>query len=442
MPILTPWRHIVAPHPDVQSGRYLQAEFAANLADVRRGKEKDEYRDPGEFFRRTYLTAGMRRLLIAALTRMRGQGEAPVVQLKTAFGGGKTHTMIALYHLLRAPAEAQAVPAVRELVEEAGGMPPQVGVAVIVGTDLSATDPSPILTPLGVEVHTLWGEIAAQLGNLRGYQIVEDADQAGVAPGADQLRRLLDQVGPCVILMDELVAFLRNLEAPVKKLRAGSLSANLTFLQALTEAVRSTPTAMLIASIPESDDELGGAAGRTVLTKVEKVFGRMEEVWQPVEVHESFEVVRRRLFGPITDEAARDATVAAFGSLYRQNPTDFPQECREAAYERRMIASYPLHPEVFDRLYEDWASLERFQRTRGVLRLMAKAIHEIWRTDDDSALIMPGSLPLEAAAVRNELTRYLGDQWNSVVDADVRDTSAEIDQQVPRMGAVRAARRL
>ena len=285
MPTLTPWRHVVAPHPDVQSGRYLQAEFAANLADVRRGQNKDEYRDPVEFFRRTYLTAGMRRLLIAALTRLHGRGEAPVVQLKTAFGGGKTHTMIALYHLLHSPAEAMQVPAVRELVEEAGGMPARAGVAVIVGLDFSPTNPSTILADLGVEVHTLWGEIAAQLGGYHAYQIVEAADQAGVNPGAETIRRVLEAVGPAVILMDELVAYMRGIEESNKKLRAGNFGTNLSFLQSLTEAVRATPTAMLIASIPESDDELGGTAGRNVLTRVEKVFGRMEEVWQPVEVH-------------------------------------------------------------------------------------------------------------------------------------------------------------
>lgn len=439
---LRPWRYIIHPHPDVQSGRYQQAEFAANLTDVRTGRGSHEYTDTEEFFRRTYLTAGMRRLLVAALQRLAGRGEAPVVQLKTAFGGGKTHTLIALYHLLKHPQTALRVPVVRDLVEQAGGLPPQMNVAVIVGQEFSPTNPSRTLADVGIEIYTLWGEVAAQLGGLAAYQLVQEADVKGVAPGGEVLRELLAQVGPSVILMDELVAFMRAIEYPVGKVRAGAFNTNLTFLQSLTEAVRATPTAMLIASIPESDLEAGGPEGRHVLNRVEKVFGRIQEVWQPVEVHESFEIVRRRLFDAVSDEAARDAVVAAFGDLYRQNVGDFPLDAREGDYLRRMRASYPIHPEVFDRLYDDWASLERFQRTRGVLRLMAKAIHELWTSEDQGWMILPGSLPVEAAPVRGELTGYLGDQWNSVVDADVNQAARDIDTSVPRMQTVHAARRL
>src|SRR5579859_6461642 len=113
---LTPWRDVITPHPDVRSGRYQQAEFAADLAQVLSGRASAEYGDPAEFFRRTYLTDGMRRLLQAALARLRGEGGEPVIQLKTAFGGGKTHTMLALYHLLRAPARCAEVPAVADLL--------------------------------------------------------------------------------------------------------------------------------------------------------------------------------------------------------------------------------------------------------------------------------------------------------------------------------------
>ncbi len=199
---------------------------------------------------------------------------------------------------------------------------------------------------------------------------------------------------------------------------------------------------MLIASIPESEEELGGQEGRVALNRVEKVFGRIEDVWQPVEVQESFEVVRRRLFGPIANEAARDAAVAAFAETYRSNPSDFPNECREKAYEQRMRSSYPIHPEVFDRLYEDWASLEKFQRTRGVLRLLAKVIHHLWRSDDRSLMLLPGSIPVEQSDVRGELLRYIGEQWNSVIDADVKDASQELDRQSPRFANVHAAQRI
>jgi hypothetical protein len=181
-----------------------------------------------------------------------------------------------------------------------------------------------------------------------------------------------------------------------------------------------------------------------VLSRIENTFGRLEAVWTPVVAHESFEVVRRRLFGEIRDEAGRDATCTAFSRLYRQNPNDFPIECREVEYERRMKASYPIHPEFFDRLYDDWSTMERFQRTRGVLRLMAAVIHQLWQSGDASPSIMPGSLPLFAPRVRNELLRYLNDQWNPVFDEADGDNSeaVRIDSENQRFGQVHAARRL
>ena len=125
----------------------------------------------------------------------------------------------------------------------------------------------------------------------------------------------------------------------------------------------------MVASIPESDIEVGGEAGKTALEAIEHTFGRMEAIWKPVAASEGFEVVRRRLFLDCKNPSAREMVCSHFSALYRENPTDFPLEVREVEYRNRMLACYPIHPEVFDRLYEDWATLERFQRTRGVLRL-------------------------------------------------------------------------
>lgn len=440
---LTPWREVITPHRDVQAGRYQQAEFAADLAQVLAGTATAEYGEPVEFFRRTYLTAGMRRLLTSAMERLRGAGGEPVIQLKTAFGGGKTHTMLALYHLLRDPAACAQVPALAELLREAGGIPTAAKVAVLVGTALDPQRPTRS-TPEGTDIFTLWGEMAYQLAGYRGFELVADADLNGTAPGSNTLVELFRMAGPCVILIDELVAYIRNIKDARGKPRSGSFNANLTFVQNLTEAVKRSPHALLVASIPESRIEMGDAAGEEVARKIENTFGRLEAVWQPVEVHESFEVVRRRLFEDIADPKARDRTVDAFGRLYRSNGSDFPAECREGVYEQQIRASYPIHPEVFDRLYDDWSTMERFQRTRGVLRLMAVVISVLWEANDRSPLIMPGSLPLYNARVRQELTRYLGDTWNAVVDSDVdgdQSASARVDD-VPRMGQIQAGRRV
>ena len=171
----------------------------------------------------------------------------------------------------------------------------------------------------------------------------------------------------------------------------------------------------------------------------------MEAIWKPVAASEGFEVVRRRLFLDCKNPSAREMVCSHFSALYRENPTDFPLEVREVEYRNRLLACYPIHPEVFDRLYEDWATLERFQRTRGVLRLMAAVIHELWMGSDAGLLIMPGSLPLDVSAVRDELTRHLPEGWNSLVDREVdgkRSVPWQQDKNVLRYGKVLASRRV
>lgn len=442
---LSPWRDIATPHPDVATGRYHQAEFAADLAQVLSGKAEPEYQDPVEFFSRTYLTEGISRLLQVSLERLSGKGGESVIQLKTAFGGGKTHTMLALYHLVRVDGNAEQLSGVSAILQAAGVETlPRAKCAVIAGTALNPSRERKDAAGNGVTVRTLWGEIAAQFGGQEAYSIVQSADQSGTAPGSDDMLALFEQVGPCVILLDELVAYARNIHGK-HGLSAGSFDSNLTFVQSLTEATRRCPHALLVASIPESDIEIGGDGGQAALERIENTFGRMEAVWKPVGATEGFEIVRRRLFTPVKDERARDEVCSAFSALYAEGTADFPAECKEGAYLQRLRSAYPIHPEVFDRLYGDWASMERFQRTRGVLRLMASAIHELWTRGDRSLLIMPGSIPLDAPRVRDELTRYLTDGWTSVVDTDIDGEQSEprkIDEANPRLGALSAARRV
>ena len=446
---LRPWREIARPHPDVAAGRYRQAEFAADLSQVVRGTAEVEYQDPVEFFARTYLTEGIRGLLLQALNRMSGKGGEPILQLKTAFGGGKTHSLLALYHLLRGRAPLDRLPQVAGLLKEAGiERPPRACVAALVGTALNPTKERRPPTLPGITIRTLWGEIGAQLaeqaGNRKLYDHVRDADRKGVPPGSDALRELFDACGPCLILIDELVAYARKIYG-VAGLPAGSFDAVQTFIQELTEAVRASKSTVLVATIPESDIEIGGEAGQETLARIEHTFGRMEAIWKPVGSEEGFEVVRRRLFLPLEDEPARDDVCRAFSALYRDGGAEFPPECREARYLERLKACYPIHPEVFNRLFTDWATLERFQRTRGVLRLMAAVIHDLWVRNDASLLIMPGALGLDAVAVREELTRYLPEGWTSVLESDVDGRNSgplHIDQGNPRFGQVMAARRV
>lgn len=442
MPLI-PWREIVTPHPDVASGHYQQTEFAVNLAEVTGEIAEPEYQDPTEFFARTYLTEGMRRLLVTSIERLTGKGGEPIVQLKTAFGGGKTHTMLALYHLLSGKTRPDQMEGTGDILHKAQVTDvPDARLAVVVGT---APNPARMRQVNDITIRTLWGDIAAQLGGQEGYAIVREADEKGVSPGADDLVTLFNQFGPAVILIDELVAYARNIYDTPERLPAGSFDSNITFIHALTDAVDRSERSQLVTSIPESDIEIGGEGGRAVLDRIGHLFARVEDIWRPVSAREGFEIVRRRLFSPIRDEKACDAVCRAFIQLYDENPSDFPTECRESPYLERLRQTYPIHPELFDRLYDDWSPLENFQRTRGVLRLMASIVHELWAGNDRAGLILPGSIPLDAQRVREEFLRYLPDGWHSVVDKDIDSTNAEpraIDAENPRFGELSAARRV
>jgi len=446
---LPSWREVIEPHPDVAQGRYLKAEFAADLAQVARGEAALEYQDPVEFFARTYITEGMTGLLVQALRRVSGKDGEPVIQLKTAFGGGKTHSMLALYHLLRGRAPLEKIPSVKPILAAAGLTSlPRVNVAVLVGT---ALDPTKVRRPNnfpGITIHTLWGEMAAQLAISAEkpdlYDYVKEADKKGVSPGSETLKNLFDACGPCLILIDELVAYGRKIYGATD-LPAGTFDNLVTFVQELTEAARASKNSLVVASIPESNIEIGGEAGKIVLETIEHTFGRMESIWKPVAASEGFEVVRRRLFLDCKDPESRDRVCDAFSRMYLENEADFPVEARELEYKQRLAACYPIHPEVFDRLYEDWATLERFQRTRGVLRLMAAVIHELWMANDQSLLILPGSIPLDVPSVREELTRHLPEGWNALIDREIdgkKSIPYQKDQANPRFGKKLAARRV
>ena len=443
------WRDVIQPHPDVAHGRYKNAEFAADIAQVARGEGAYEYRDPVEFFARTYVTEGMTGLLEQAVRRVSGKDGEPVIQLKTAFGGGKTHSMLALYHMLRGRVPIGKIPNIKPVLERAGVTDlPRANVAVLVGTALDPTKAKRPQNLPGITINTLWGEMAAQLsesaGNLKLYDYVKEADKKGVSPGSEVLKSLFDACGPCLVLMDELVAYAKKLYG-AHGLPAGTFDNFISFIQEVTEAARASQNSLVVASIPESDIEIGGEAGKIALEAIEHTFGRMESIWKPVAANEGFEVVRRRLFLDCKDTNARDAVCSRFSQMYNENQGDFPMESREVEYRERMISCYPIHPEVFDRLYEDWATLERFQRTRGVLRLMAAVIHELWMGSDASLLIMPGSIPMDVPTVRDELTRHLSEGWNALVDREVDGRNSvpyQKDQANQRYGGKLASRRV
>ncbi len=441
---LPPWREVLEPHDDVASGRFQLAEFAADLHKVWRGEAALEYGDPVEFYRRTFITEGLSSLIAGAARRFSGSGGDPVIQLQTNFGGGKTHALIALYHLASGTPATQ-LKGVEELLAAQGLELPTNPVqrAVVVGHQLQPGEVS--VKEDGTEVHTMWGELAYQLGGAGGYALVAESDRTGTNPGA-ALSELLQKYAPCLILIDEWVGYARQLYG-TSGLPAGSFDAHFSFAQALTDAATNTPGALLVATIPSSQIEVGGEGGQAALTRLENLFARTQANWRTATAEESFEIVRRRLFKDLTDEAStqRDAVVRAFGDLYQKQASEFPPECKEGDYLRRMKATYPVHPELFDRLFGDWSALERFQRTRGVLRLMAEVVHSLWVNNDSNLLILPSTIPIDDSKVSEELIRHLESDWRTVVEADVDGDNAlplRLDKESPNLGRYLATRKV
>lgn len=438
---LKPWREIARPHKDVLEGTFKQSEFAADITQVANGTATDEYQDAEKFFSRTFITEGMRLLLISVAQRLASHGGDPVIQLQTAFGGGKTHTLLAVYHLASRTVGTEKLHGIPPVLDEAGIQSlPHAKVAVIDGIKLSPSQPR---NYNGIAVNTLWGELAVQLLGEEGYRMVADSDADGTSPGKEVLTELIRKAAPCVILIDELVAFIRQLELG-KQFKAGTFDSNISFIQALTESMKAVPNAILLASLPESELEVGGTMGQRALNSLEKYFARVESVWKPVGTEEAFEIVRRRLFETPGERAEVEGISRQFSDFYRNNAEKFPVETQSNEYFERLCRSYPIHPEIFDRLYEDWSTLEKFQRTRGVLQYMAIVIHRLWNSDNKDALIMPGSLPLEDSNVRNKSIHYLPQGWEPVIEREVdgsRSAPHDIDGHHTLFGGVQAARR-
>ena len=420
---LKPWSDVIRPHPDVISGEVTNDTFAANLQSVADAESAyDEYTSPVGFFNRSFITPGLKSLLINTLKRINGLGGEPVIHMKTGFGGGKTHSLIALYHLVKSAdelAELATDPSdrtgadLKEVFDGAGINPREsvrAKVAVLHGVTRSSTERKRSADS-NQPLNTLWGYMANELGGSEAYEFVRLASEQWISPGSQELDDLFKFVGPCVILIDELVAYARNLPD-------GKAARFYTFLQALTESASKQRDVTIVVTVPEADDEKGGQAGVEAEVRIDKVLGRVESISAPLETHEAFEVVRRRLFeDTVIDPDALEQTAVAFGKMYAQSRArkEYPRHASDPNYRNRIEACYPIHPEVFDRLFQDWVAIPGFQRTRGVLRLIAVAIKRL-NVESNDPLIMPGSLRFDDVDLSQEFVKMLGANWAPAVE--------------------------
>ena len=331
------------PRGDVLRGTVAEADFAADLAQVVTGKGSAEYVDPARFFANTYPTRGLKNLLANVCRRLSGAGgeAAAIFRLDTSYGGGKTHGLIALAHAARGLA---GVAGVGEFIDSALLPQGPVGLAAFDGEN---ADPANGRTMgEGVRAHTPWGELAYALAGTVGYERVKNSDLRGVSPGADTLRELFGGQ-PALILLDELSVYLRKVQ------QVGTAREQLTaFLTSLFKAVEATPRAALVYTLAI------GKEGRAVdaysaenqfiadrMAEAESVSARKATLLNPTEEDETAQVLRRRLFESVDEEAAREA-VTAYQAVWSAKRDAIADDASRPETAESLRTSYPLHPEV------------------------------------------------------------------------------------------------
>ena len=392
------WRQIAPPHPEIASGGFRTSGFAARLGAA----STDGPGDAAAFFARTHLGAGLSALLSTVWRRLAAGGGPAVIPLQAGFGDGKTHALAAVYHATQ-PAGRRAATGV--LASAGLQDPPQARRAAFVGTEHSPARPWTRPTTGGAAIATLWQDIAAQL------RVAIPSPTA--PPGASELARWLDDGPPCALLLDEVVAWLRALDTE-RPLAAGSLDANLTFLQSLTEAVRQSRAAVLLVALPRSGAEAGGPRGEAALERLGSILGRSGAPWRP-DAGEFGPILRRRLFtaGP---PGAAAAAARAYADHYAAFANAFPGACLEPAYRERLRHCHPLHPALVDRLRR-WCEVAGLPGVRGALHLLAEAVCA--GGGEHGPLLLPGDLPLEQAAVRSALVQHRHAAWSDAAAADL-----------------------
>lgn len=405
----------VTPRQDVLVGELRDEVFAAQLEAVAAGTAEEVYQDPTEFFARTYPTAGMRTVLTAALGRLSGRGRgSAVLRLETSFGGGKTHTLIALWHLARGARPIGVESYVDPEVLPAG----PVDVGVVVGT---ALDPKGVAHPDGITTRTVWGELAHQLGT---YEAVADSDRDRTAPGTGTIARMLGD-RPVLILLDELARYLAV--AAGERVGDSNLGEQtVAFLMALFEHVGARDGAAVVWTLASSTDAFADRTSTLVdrlLGDARSVGARVSQVLTTTEENEIGAIVTHRLFARVEPQAAK-AVAAAYMGTYRDalaRGGDLPESAELDGYRADIEATYPLHPELLRALNEKVGSIPNFQRTRGALRLLARVVRRLWdQRPPGTLMIHTHHVDLSDPDIVAELTSRLDrPQFQQVIETDI-----------------------
>ncbi len=411
------------PREEVLSGELREEIFAARLRDVIEGHADEVYWNPETFFDNTYPTEGLKLLLSEALGRLSGAklSNNAVIRLETAFGGGKTHNLIALYHVA-----SGYVPPAHFLDGDLVPPPEAVRIAGVVGSDL---EPTIGLQHQEVTTYTLWGEIAYQLGGSPAYTLVQQSEKDKTAPGTGLLEQLIGNT-PTLIMLDEVARHLRSAKTvPTATGRSDLAEQTVAFLMSLFEYAASKQNVVVVLTLADASDAFGQETNELrekierELAEVKRLSARQERVITPTSENEIAAIVTHRLFRYIDNGVAAETTRAYMDYYHEclEFKTDLPQRALRAEYSQEMEADYPFHPELLTSLNRKVSTIPNFQKTRGALRLLAMVIRELWRyPEDDIYLIHPFDVNLANEGIANDLTSRLErPRFKQVIEADI-----------------------
>ena len=434
---LPAWFNVVVPQSDIRDGVLDESIFAANIEEVASGTAPVVYQDIRYFFECTYVTEGIKELIRRVVQALNGQeSQNRVISLQTGFGGGKTHSLISLYHVVKDSSTFKRLDTASSILEPQD-MPQfdHARVAVFTQNTVSVVDGHKVSDD--IITHTLWGELAWQLGGPEGYERVRNADIQMVAPTAQDIKPIIEGASPALILIDELADYCNR--ASGKVVGSGTLFTQTnSFIQTLTEVVASVPKTVLICTLPASAREVASSEiGQEILSALETRVVRVGCSVKPVDDEEIYEVVRRRLFDRITNYDVIEQVARKYKDMYHNRRDSLPAEADRVAYVERIKKSYPFHPELIDLFHIRWGSDSKFQRTRGVLRLLASIVKDLWSRKSSlagtQALIQTSDVRLEnLPTLQSQITSLMGSQWDSVMHADVFGTISnayKLDEQ-------------
>jgi len=386
---MKPFHTIAVPHNDILEGRLTMDIFAANLWEVFNNRGPDEYKDAETFFRKTFVTKGLDNLYKSVEKRIKGKGGDSVIQLQTPFGGGKTHALIGLYHKAKEW---------------------NVNVFVFVGDKISPSDT------------IIWEDLERQLtGEVRELR-------GRIVPSGEKIRQILEFKQPVMLLIDELVEYL----IPARGIKIGESTFDsqvLSFIKRLSEVVSSLEKCIMLVTSPSKTQYNEG--DQLLLNLLSERLGRVEKSYTPIEEEEISSIIRKRLFSQINYNESRRIVSEIVDYFKRENI--LPTDIEPSEYRAKFFESYPFLPEVIECFYHRWGSFPTFQRTRGVLRLLSLILYNI--KNQNISHISLADVNLKDPNIRRELLTHIGNEFDSIIAADITDKSSGSKQVDNSLGS-------